>query len=77
VAGYLLKLPVGKEIFRYWELVWNIASAENVTSRGSLTVFVIFWGLVLVVPCLGVGWVLQALTQTLLAFLVAQRGRRA
>ena len=66
VAGYLLEIPVGKERAKYWELVCGVARIQD-SSLGFVTMLLVFWGMILAVPCLGVGWVLQAVAQILLA----------
>jgi hypothetical protein len=65
VAGYLLDIPVGKGHARYWELAWALARPKDAHSE-ALAFLLAFWGLVLAIPCLGVGWALQAFTQMLL-----------
>jgi len=66
VAGYLLEIPVGKERAYYWELVFGVARIQD-SSRGFVAMLLVFWAMILAVPCLGVGWVLQAVAQVLLA----------
>jgi hypothetical protein len=75
VAGYLLEIPVGKERAKYWELACGVARMQDVPSRGFLAMLLVFWGMVLAVPCLGVGWVLQAAAQILLPRKTQERRR--
>jgi hypothetical protein len=62
IAGYLLEVPVGKDSARYWELAFAIARPKGAPLL-YIAFLLVFWGLVLAVPCLGVGWVLQAMIQ--------------
>jgi hypothetical protein len=65
VAGCLLEVPVGKGSASYWELAWSIVRPKD-APMGFAVPLLAFWGVVLAIPCLGVGWVLQGLTQALL-----------
>jgi hypothetical protein len=65
VAGCLLEVPVGRGSARYWELARAVARPEEAPPE-AVALLLAFWGLVLAIPYLGVGWVLQALTQTVM-----------
>jgi hypothetical protein len=60
-GGVLLPVPFGKSEVRYWELVWAaLRVADKLDALVFVAVVLIFWGLVLAVPAVAIGWLAQA-----------------
>ena len=62
VAGAMIRVPFGKELtYTYWNLAWTAARYANAQFFWeNVFPFLLFWGLVLAVPAVGIGWIAQA-----------------
>jgi len=66
VFGVVLEVPFGKSNVRLWELAWATVSNLDKPEVYLVGVVVLFWCLVIAIPCFGIGWIAQGLI--LLAF---------
>lgn len=57
VGGFVMEVPIGKGSANLWYTAWGLASG----GWHPIAIVYVFWSVVLAVPCIGLGWIAQAI----------------